>query len=94
MFILAVPILTKDGDLLGVLELGRKDKEPRFSEEDEEIAKSYLSWATVVLDYTNIFFENMQSKLIFDSFGRITRLVLKFNWLKITLLLVQACCGR
>lgn len=72
-FVLSEPILTKSGDLIGVLELGRKASNLRFSEEDEEIVKSYLSWATVVLDCTNIHYENTQSELMFNSFDKITR---------------------
>ncbi len=72
-FILCVPILTKSNDVIGVLELGRKIREFKFSEEDEEIVRSYLSWATVAMDCSNIHAENKQLHLLFDTFHSITR---------------------
>ena len=72
-FILATPILSTSGDLIGVLELGRKASSLKFAEEDKEMATSYLSWVTVVLDCTNIYFENQQLQLMFGSFDKIMR---------------------
>ena len=72
-FILSEPIFTKNGDIVGVLELGRKSSNVRFSEEDEGIIKGYLSWATVLLDCTNIHQRNTQSQLMFNCFDKITR---------------------
>lgn len=70
---LCVPILKKNGEVIGVLELGRRVKDLSFSEEDRDIVSSYLSWATVIMDYTDLHYENAQSHLLFDAFGKITR---------------------
>lgn len=68
-----MPILKKDGEVIGVLELGRKVNEPKFSEDDELTAQSYLSWATVAMDCSNIHYENVQHHLLFDAYSKITR---------------------
>lgn len=73
VFILCVPILKKDGEVIGVLELGRRVKEPRFSEDDEQTVQSYLSWATVAMDCSNIHYENVQYHLLFDAYNKLTR---------------------
>jgi len=73
VFLLCVPILKSDGTVIGVLEMGRKVNDLRFSAEDEEIVHSHLSWATVVMDCTNVHYENQQSQLMFDAFDKITR---------------------
>ena len=68
-----MPILTRIGAVIGILELGRKVKEFKFSSEDEEIVQSYLSWGTVAMDCAHIHAENTQLHLLFDAFHRITR---------------------
>lgn len=47
--VLCIPIVQDNGGLLGVLTVGRKYTEPRFSSEDEDIAKFYLSWTSETL---------------------------------------------
>lgn len=72
-FVLCVPILKKDEEVIGVLELGRNIKQLKFSEEDETTVQSYLSWATVAMDCSNIHKENEQSQLLFNAYNKITR---------------------
>lgn len=72
-FVLCAPILMKNGEVIGVLELGRKVGEPKFSEDDEETVQSYLSWATVTMDCSNIHYENVQYHLLLDAYSTITR---------------------
>jgi GAF domain-containing protein len=73
VFILCVPILKKSGEVIGILEMGRKAIEPKFSEDDEQTVKSYLSWATVAIDCSNIHYDNVLYHLLFDGYNKIIR---------------------
>ena len=72
-FILCVPILTKDEEVIGILELGRRVSETKFSEDDEHMVQSYLSWATVAMECSNIHYDNVQYHLLFDAYSKITK---------------------
>lgn len=68
-----MPILKKDGEVIGVLELGRRMAEPKFNEDDEQTVQNYLSWATVAMECSHIHYENVQYSLLFDAYNKITR---------------------
>uniref|UniRef100_A0A1B6CTP1 Phosphodiesterase n=1 Tax=Clastoptera arizonana TaxID=38151 RepID=A0A1B6CTP1_9HEMI len=62
--LLLQPIIQPDGELVAVLELWRSDSLPKFHEEDEEIASSYLVWGGIALHYARLYLSmNKQRKL-------------------------------
>ena len=71
--VLCVPILQGDDSLLGVLAMGRKATEPQFASEDEEIIKSYLSWAAVALYSAQEHSSCLQQKKLKDTYKQLTK---------------------
>lgn len=71
--VLCIPILQEDGSIFGVLAMGRKASEPQFATEDEEISKSYLSWAAVALYSAQEHFSCLQQKKLNDMYKQLTK---------------------
>ncbi|GAB6030907.1 hypothetical protein CHUAL_007736 [Chamberlinius hualienensis] len=65
--IMCQPIIQSDGELLGVLELYRRNANGLiFHEEDEEIVNSYLVWGGIALHYAEMYYNMMRQKKLND----------------------------
>jgi len=53
--VLCQPIIQPSGDLIGVIELVRVIGKPAFTEKDEEVVNSYLTWGGIVLYYAEMY---------------------------------------
>ncbi|XP_076334863.1 putative 3',5'-cyclic phosphodiesterase pde-5 [Tachypleus tridentatus] len=54
-FIFTHPVLDIDGELIGIIELYRKQENEEFQDEDEEISNSYLLWGGIALHYAELY---------------------------------------
>jgi len=74
-YILCLPILSASGDIVGVIELHRLQVSGGFSQEDEDIANSYLIWGGVAFHYADMNVVLNKQKRLNDFLLNVVKLV-------------------
>ena len=66
-------MVSTEGQTEAVLELYRRDKQ--FSEDDVQVAASYLAWASLALYYANLYHKVCRQKGVTDFLLSVVQLV-------------------
>ncbi|XP_076053728.1 putative 3',5'-cyclic phosphodiesterase pde-5 isoform X1 [Oratosquilla oratoria] len=65
-YVISVPVVQSDGELIAVLELFRKEQGEAFHEEDEEIINSYMVWGGIALHYAELYHNMAKQRKLND----------------------------
>ncbi|XP_013786130.1 probable 3',5'-cyclic phosphodiesterase pde-5 [Limulus polyphemus] len=87
-FILTHPVLEVDGELVGIIELYRKEEDEEFQDEDEEVLNSYLLWGGIAFHYAELYTNMARQKKLNNFLLTLVSFVLGGFRVLITLLLL------